>query len=185
MQARVCRLLIGLGLATSLLLTGCSFDPLSILNPDFLTTILSSTTGGSSGLPGDAPGVVISVENLTARWARVVVSYRDADENARSFTATVGPGDKTAQMIVCPVREVTLGSVADLESPGAVVFLADSISADTDLDTLPFIEVDPFGVLLREGINYSCGDGLAFDIRETPGQTSSGYRTRVTVSQAG
>ena len=87
-------------------------------------------------------------------------------------------------MLVCPVEEITLGNVADLEQSGTVVYLTGQAASDADPQDLPFILVDSFGVLLRAGLNYECGDGLAFSVIEAPGQTSSGYRMQVEISHA-
>lgn len=162
-------------------LLGC-VDLTSFLNPDFLAVLGSGSE--ISGVPGEAPGVLVQIENRTTRWARAVVSYRDGDSNTRTYNTVIAPGDLTGQMLVCPVEEITLGSVADLDEPGAIIYLTD-LSGDGALDSpdVPFIEVDAFGVLLREEVNYSCGDGLKFSIRETPGQTRSGYRVRAEITE--
>ena len=41
---------------------------------------------------------------------------------------------------------------------------------------IPYIDVEAFGVLLREGVNYDCGDSLLFVV-EPSGVTRSGYET--------
>ena len=155
--------------------TGC--NPLlqlpNLFNPDLFELLGSG--GKVASLPGDAPGLLVAVENRTDRWVQMVVSYRDQDEEARSFTTLVAPLDKSGQMLVCPIQEITLGDVSNLQLSGARVFLVDEISADTDLASMPFIEVDAFGVLLIDAVNYNCGDGVTFAVQASS-QAASGYR---------
>lgn len=184
MLVRTRRLLWGAGgaLVLGALMSGCG-NLTGIFNPDFL----GSLTGGAtvSTVPDDAPGIVVWIDNRTSRYARAVVSYRDIDNNVRNFNVILAPGDQTGRMLVCPVTEITLGDVADLKAPGAIIYLTDDLADNQDFADVPFVEVDPFGVLLREEVNYDCGDGLTFSVRETPGETRSGYRTRAEIQRAG
>jgi len=175
-------LLLGAGLC------GCG-GALNILNPDFLAAV--GLGERVAALPGDAPGLLVKVENRTSRWAGVDVSFRDGQDTVDRFTTTLAPGDQNGQMLPCPIKEITLGDVSNLQTPGAVVFLADLTTgqqngqqgAVTAADA-PFIEVDPFGVLLREGVNYDCGDELLFVVQPS-GATRSGYQTFVFVRRSG
>lgn len=150
------------------------------INPELLTSL----TGGQivNSLPDEAPGLLVSVENRTSRWAELTVSYRMADGGVETYTTSLNPGNKSGQMLVCPVEEITLGSVSDLDATGAVVALMQDTS-DLEVDEttgrfigLPLIEVEPFGVLLREGVNYDCGDSVLFVVRSSA-QAPSGYET--------
>lgn len=159
-------------LAGLVLVGGCA-DPTEILNPEFVDN-LGRGSGNVASLPGDAPGLAVFVENQTTRWISAAVSYRDGDGNARSFTQVVGPGERTGQMLVCQIQEITLGNVSDLDAVGAVVYLSDP--ATGSLADSPFVEVEPFGLLLRSGVNYECGDGVDFIVRPSS-NTASGYQT--------
>lgn len=165
---------VGAGLVLTAVCAGCS-SPLGLLNPNFALT-LGLAGEQVATLPGDAPGLLVSVENRTNRWVDVVVSYRDGEDNASTYTTLVGPRDKGGQMLVCPVREITLGAVSDLEAVGAIVYLVDEMDQIEDPTQVPYLEVDPFGTLLREGVNYDCGDELLFVV-QTSTNTRSGYRT--------
>lgn len=185
MDARTRQVLTAAGLVLVLGLAGCG--ALQILNPDFLSVLGIGQV--VSGLPGEAPGLLVSLNNQTGRWVQMLVSYRDEESSVRSYTSIVGPGERTAQMLVCPVTEITLGSVTDLERPGVIVFLADPTAVDTGdggtgIEDMPFVEVDPLGVLLRDGLNYDCGDGIEFFVRPNS-EASSGYQAFARVSRSG
>ncbi len=154
------------------MLVGCTGTITNLFSPDFLSAL--GTGSSVASLPGEAPGLLVEVENRTDRWMQAVVSYRDGNDNVESFTTLVAPRDKTGQMVVCPITEITLGDVSNLSSTGARIFLID-VTGAVDPDTAPFIEVDAFGALLQEEINYNCGDALTFAVSESTA-TSSGYR---------
>ncbi len=158
-----------------LVLAGGCNDPTEILNPEFVEDFGFGPANVAS-LPGEAPGLAVFVENQTTRWIAVTVSYRDGDGNARSYTQLVGPGERTGQMLVCQVQEITLGNVSDLDAVGAIVYLNDP-GIDNFADA-PFVEVEPFGLLLRSGVNYECGDGVDFIVRSSQ-STASRYQTFV------
>jgi len=183
MRRRHFSLAAGAATLVAALLGGCT-NVSNIFNPDFLTAISAGET--VSSLPGEAPGLLVQLENKTTGYVRMVVSYRDIQDNVRNYTSTLGPGDSTGQMLVCPIEEITLGSVTDLNTAGAIVYLGDLSTAgdNATLGEIPYIEVDPFGVLLVNGLNYSCGDGIDFLVLETPGQTRSGYRIRAVIDHA-
>lgn len=168
-------------------LSGCGLlnEVSSLLNPNLLGALGLGTRVAS--LPGDAPGLLVSVENRTDRWVSVVIAYRDGDDKVQNYTTVVGPSDKSGQMLVCPVKEITIGDVSNLSQPGALVYLIDTatVAGDTTLlDSAPFIEVDPFGVLLLEGTNYDCGDGLTFTVQASS-VSASGYQTFAYIRRAG
>lgn len=161
-------------------LAGCT-GFYEIFNSDVLGLFESGQS--VSDLPGDAPGILVAVENRTTHTMRAVISYRDGDDNVRSYTTIIGAGDHTAQMLVCPIEEITIGSVTDLTTAGAVIYLSDPTDTTTSYDDLPYVEVDAFGFLLQNDVNYACGDGLTFSVR-ADSTARSGYRTRVEIASA-
>jgi hypothetical protein len=190
MSARKRLAVIGVALLSGVVLTGC-FSPLSLLNPDFLSAVGLGTKVAS--LPGEAPGLLVEVENRTSRWVSAVVSYRDGTGAVNSFTTTLAPGDKTGQLLPCPINEITLGDVSSSKTSGAIVFLTETTSTQTQnqtqtttpsVDNSPFITVDPFGALLRTGVNYDCGDSLLFAV-EPSAATQSGYQIFAFIRRAG
>ncbi|MCK4340935.1 MAG: hypothetical protein KAY37_04350 [Phycisphaerae bacterium] len=174
MYARNGLAVVGICLVLSGVGTGC-ISPGDILNPELISLVGAQRQ--IAVLPGDAPGLLVWVENRTDRLAEIVVSYRDGDDNIDSYTTYLNAGDKSGQMLVCPVAEITLGSVTDLTQAGARVALV--TEAYGSVDTMPYMDVEAFGRLLQDGINYNCGDSLEFVVR--PSSTSppspSGYQT--------
>ena len=170
-----CRLAIACGAVLVAALCGCGLLSLnSYLNPDFLAALGLSEKVAS--LPGDAPGLLVTVTNRTSRPTQIFVSYRDPNDDVKSYTATLAAGDETSQMLVCPVKEITLGDVSSLTQPAARVYqVAGAVTDAATLAAAPFIEVDPFGVLLRDVVNFNCGDGLIFTIQDSA-VTRSGYQ---------
>ena len=129
-------------------------------------------------LPGDAPAILVEVEDQTQRNIEVLVSYLDADGLAKNYTVEVEPGQKTGQAIICPMSEITVGALGDLSSVGAIVRLGAGGAAD------PYIEVEPFGALLQEGINYECGDAITFSVVPSSA-TLSGYQIYASIRAGG
>ncbi len=152
------------GLALSAALAGCGALSLTnVLNPDLLT---SAGLGQKvATLPGEAPGLRVSVENRTGLWVQMVVAYRDNQDTVQNYTTTLAPGDSSSQMLVCPVSEITLGDLSNLRQSGALVYLTSAGSSGQNLAALPYVEVDPFGVLMRTGVNYDCGDEVRFAVQ--------------------
>jgi hypothetical protein len=168
------KLSIGLGTLAVLGLCGCGALSLSsIFNEDFLGNVAGGARVAS--LPGEAPELLVRVENRTARTVQMTVSYRDAADQVQIYTTTIAPADNSATVLVCPISEITLGDIGDLKQPGAVVYLGDPTTV-TALTDLPFVQVDPFGILLKEGVNYDCGDQITFTVQSSSA-TSSGYQT--------
>jgi hypothetical protein len=73
---------------------------------------------------------------------------------------------------------MTLGDVGNLDATGAIVRLGGGTADD------PYIEVEPFGVLLQEGINYDCGDVITFTILPSSA-TLSGYQSFAFIRRSG
>jgi hypothetical protein len=175
----------GFGLALGVVLAGCSVvgQLTNILNPDLMSS-LGLTGAQVASLPGDAPGLLVAVENRTTRWAAMTVAYRTGDGKAQSFTTNVAPQNKSAQMLVCPIAEITVGDVSNLKQSGARVFLIENVTDPAQLDSAPFIEVDAFGVLLIEGTNYNCGDGVTFALQESS-VSQSGFQVFAYIRRSG
>ena len=163
------------GAALGAALGGCGLLSLgTYLNPNFLSSL--GVGEKVATLPGNAPGLLVTTENRTSHPSQIYVSYRDPNGSVQAYTATLAAGEQTAQMLVCPIAEITLGDVANLQQTAARVYLTSgSVTDPNALANAPFIEVEPFGVLLRSAVNYACGDGVTFTI-EGSSATSSGYR---------
>jgi hypothetical protein len=160
------------GAGIFVLIAGLScFSPLEFLNPEFISSL--GVQGRVASLPGQAPGLVVSVENRTTRAAEITVSYRDADDAVQTYTTYLEAGNSSGQMLVCPISEITIGSITDLRSSGARVALVEGLVGG-DLNSVPTIDVEAFGTLLRQGVNYECGDAINFVLRAS-GTTSSGF----------
>jgi hypothetical protein len=163
--------MLAVGLAV--VVAGCV--PLGdLLNADFAASVLQSQR--VSLLPGEAPGFLVTVRNQTNRVVEMVVSYRDGDGDVQNYTSLLDKGDKASQMLICPVEEITLGNVANLNESGVRVALVENVSSATDPSQVPSTEVEAFGVLLRSGVNYDCGDSIEFVVRPSSA-TRSGYET--------
>lgn len=156
--------------AALLSLAGCG----EILNPQVVSTALG-TGGPAVSLPGDAPALRVGVENRTARTVQMLVSWRDADDQVQQSLFTLQAGASNSQAVVCSVPELTLGDVGNLESIGAVVVLGSGTVGGDGTPIDPVIDVEPFGVLLREGANYNCGDYVNFAVVRSSA-TRSGYQ---------
>ncbi|NLG44583.1 MAG: hypothetical protein GX547_15175 [Phycisphaerae bacterium] len=156
-------------LATAVLLGGCS--PADFLNEQFLASIVGSS---ATTLPGNAPALLVAVENQTGRPAAVQVAYRDANNALRQYTAALEPGQRTAKALMCPVSEITVGDLSDPLVTGAWIEMANGGA---------FIEVEPFGRVLKTPQNYDCGDGITF-VLQPSGATRSGYQLFAYVQRA-
>lgn len=151
------------------------------LSPEFLSLIEGSQR--VANLPTEAPGLLVSVENRTDRLARIDISYRQGDTGMDNYVTYMNPGDKSGQMLICPITEITIGNLADLNASGAAVALIMGASLSSGLANIPFLEVQPFGTILREGVNYDCGDEILFVIQPS-GSTVSGYQTVAFIRRA-
>lgn len=152
---------------------GCAAIP--VLNPEFLAAIGLGQT--AAALPDEAPALVVGVDNLTNNTIDARISYRERDGRVIQQFYVLGPGEKTADSLICPIPEVTLGDVGDLEAIGAIVRLGGGTPDDA------FIEVEPFGVLLQDEANYNCGDQITFQIVPS-GSTLSGFQVLAFVQRA-
>ena len=164
-------------------LVGCSgFQVTNLLNEDFLSALGFGEQVAT--LPGDAPGLLVSVENMTDRFIAMAVSYRDINDNVQSYSTTIASGDKSSRLLGCPVQEITIGDISNLNLSGARVYLVNDLSDPNAASAAPYIEVEPFGVLLKSTVNYDCGDGLILTVQPST-LTSSGYQTIAYIRRSG
>lgn len=156
---------------------GCTnFALTDLLSPTLVAEL--SNTASPASLPGTAQTVLVTFENRLDNPCRFEISYRTVnDQIPPPIMVTLGNDVQFAQAIACPVLEITVGDITDISEPGVFVGLA----GQTDND--PFIAVEPFGVLLREGINYECGDGITFVLLESQA-TASGFRILAFIESA-
>jgi hypothetical protein len=168
-------------IASVVALPGC-VDFTTLFSSEFLAAV----GGGAqvANLPGDAPAILLEIENATTQVVTVDVEYREDEDTVRSFTAVVQPQEQTAQALICPIREVTVGSLADPGTEGVLVLLAGGQLDANGIPVGPFVTVEPFGTILQEGINYDCGDAVTFSVRESAA-TRSGYRIFAFIRRAG
>lgn len=155
--------------------TGC-LSAASLLNPELLTSL--GVTARASDLPGEAPAVVFEVTNQTGRTVEFLLSWRDANNDVQQRRRTLPAGETFSEVVVCPASAVTLGDVSNLQTVGARVRLGNGTEND------PFVEVEPFGVLLQDGINYDCGDVVTFSVQRS-NATDSGYRVFAFIRRSG
>ncbi len=157
---------------------GC-ISPLEIFSDDFLRAF--GAVPSAASLPGEAPSLVIGVQNDTGRVIEYQLSFRNSageiDVRSGALPAT-GDGVVVSTAQFCPVTEVTLGDVSNLSATGAVVRLGTGLATD------PFVQVEPFGILLQEGVQFSCGDRITFRVA-TSSATPSGYRVFATIERPG
>ncbi len=170
--AGVIGVLVGAGLA------GCGALSLSnFLNPNFIASL--GPTGTVSSIPGQAPGLLVRLENrVPDRWVSMQISYLDDQGQSQTDATQIAPNDASARMLVCPIAQITLGDMSNLQASGVSVFLGN------DPNTAPIIEVEAFGTLLRSGVNYNCGDEIIFTVQPSSA-TQSGYQTIAYFRRAG
>lgn len=156
-------------------IAGCG-GVLSVFDSQFLTAL--GLNQGAAILPGEAPAVLLEVENRTSRVIEFRLTWRDSDGEIHERTRALAVEEKFAESVFCPVEEITLGDVSDLTATGAIVRLGIGGAQDA------FVEVEPFGVLLQESINYDCGDSVSFQILPSS-QTASGYQLFAFIRRSG
>lgn len=172
---RVRRIAI-LGCCLGLAVIGGCAQAGSLFSPTFLQAFGVSQQAAS--LPGEAPALLVTVENKTSRHVEFLFSWRDSNDEVQSRNGGVDAGQPNGTMLVCPIKEVTLGDIGNLGATGAIVLLGSGTAADA------FIEVEPFARLLEEGVHYDCGDEVKFTI-EPSTATLSGYQIFARVTHSG
>ena len=162
-------------LAIALCLCGCPSIQ-EFLNPTFFQSLGIGKVAADA--PGEAPAIIIEVENGTERVMEFRLTWRDGDGQIHERTGILGVGDKYSEALICPIEEMTLGDVGNLNAIGAIVRLGSGTAFDA------FIEVEPFGVLLQEEINYDCGDVITFTVLPSS-VTLSGYQSFAFIRRTG
>jgi hypothetical protein len=145
------------------------------INPEFLAAL--GFTGGAVSLPGEAPQVVIELENRTGRVIEGQLTWRNSDGTVDERIMVVPTDSKVSEAVFCPVEEMTLGDVSNPQATGAVVRLGNGGPND------PFIAVEAFGVILKNDVNYSCGDLITFTVQPS-NATNSGYQAFAFIRRA-
>lgn len=165
----------GSALTALLLSTGCLGSAAALFDPGFLSAVGLGQSAAT--LPGDAPALVVALENRINAPVTATISFRGSNNQVQTYVANAGAGEKTARALVCTVSELTVGNIADLNEIGVIVTLGDGQPGD------PTLDVEPFGVLLREGANYDCGDAVTFAVLPS-GATRSGYQVYAFIQRA-
>jgi hypothetical protein len=169
-------IVIGAALLVGLSLAGGCVAASDFLTPTFLSVL--GLEAQVASLPGEAPAILLEVENDTDRVVEFRVTWRDGESEIHERTRTLAVGDKFAEVLICPIEEMTLGDVSNLDSVGAIARLGDGGSED------PYVEIEAFGVLLQQGINYDCGDSVTFTILRSSA-TLSGYQVYAFIRRSG
>jgi hypothetical protein len=162
-------------LMLALLPAGC-VDVGGFFNPEFLQQLGVQAKAAST--PGEAPSLLVEVENRTGRPIEYLLSWRQADSEVEQLPGVLDVDGKDGLVLFCPVEELTLGDVSNTDATGAVVRLGNGGASD------PLIEVEPFGVLLQEEINYDCGDSVTFAVQRSSA-TLSGYQIFAFIRRTG
>lgn len=165
----VCGLLCGLG--------GCAGSFLNILSPELLD-VIGLGSGRAASLPDEAPALLAIIENQTDRVLDAEISFRLANDAVETLNIDgLSPGQYRARAIPCVVAELTFGDLSDLDASGARIRLGGGGVND------PFISVEAFGALLKDGVNYDCGDSVRFVIRPST-LSGSGYQVIAFIQRA-
>ena len=172
---RVCQIWASATASAALLLSGGCIGTGEFLNPEFLAAL--GVTNGVATVPGEAPAVIIELENRTGRVIEGQLTWRNSDGTVDERILVVPTDSKTSEAVICPVEEMTLGDVSNPQATGAVVRLGNGGPTD------PFIAVEAFGVVLQEGVNYSCGDSVTFTVQPS-NLTNSGYQAFAFIRRA-
>lgn len=154
------------GSALLLSSTGCT-SPAAFFNPEFLTSL--GLGGSVATIPGDAPAILVEVENRTSKFLEATVSWRGDGSDIQERQIILAPQDKYSELVFCPVNTITMGQLSDKQSTGAVVRLGNGGANDAT------INVEPFGRDLISGTNYDCGDAVSFTVQGS-GVTQSGFQ---------
>jgi hypothetical protein len=177
MVVRIRVLAVVLGLA-SLGLAGCG-SALSLFDPSFLADLGAGQQIAS--VPGDAPTLLVTVENETSHPVLASLSYRTQSTGVELIQYQVESGRTSSQALICPVEEITLGDVADPKAVGALVLLTGTAGFNA---AAPYVEVEPFGVVMKKDINYDCGDAITFAVVPSSA-TRSGYQIFAYIERSG
>ena len=162
-------------LALALLPAGC-ISASDFFNDEFLQRL--GVQERAASIPGEAPALLVEVDNRADRPIEYLLTWRDAESHVQQLTGVLPAGAQDGIVLFCPVQELTLGDVSRLDATGAVVRLGAGGAND------PLIEVEAFGVLLRDEINYDCGDSVTFTVQRSSA-TLSGYQIFAFIRRSG
>ena len=95
--------------AALLLTSGCGLATGEFLNPEFLASL--GFTGGAATLPGEAPAVVIELENRAGRVIEGQLTWRNADGTVDERILVVPVDSKVSEAVICPVEGTSLPRV--------------------------------------------------------------------------
>jgi hypothetical protein len=156
---------------------GCTnFALTDLLSPSLIDELTNTTN--PAALPGLAQVVLVTFENRLNNPVSYEITYRTVNDTIPDpLSATLDAKTQWAEAVACPVIEITVGDITDLTVSGVFV----GVGGQTVND--PFVSVEPLGILLREGVNYECGDGVTFVVLESTA-TASGYRVLAFVESA-
>ena len=162
-----------LGIAAAVLIVAAASVPgcgniQAYFNPTFLSTLGMGESVANQ--PGEAPAIILEIENETNRVIEARLTWRDGEGEIQERTRSLGAGDKYAEAIICPIEELTLGDVGAMSETGVIIRMGFGGPNDA------YLEVEPFGVLLQQGVNYDCGDTVTFKVMPSSA-TLSGYQT--------
>jgi len=146
------------------------------LNPQFLEAI--GVVPSAASIPGEAPTLLVEFENRISQPIEFRLTWRSSEEEVKERIRALAPNEKYAEAIVCPILELTVGDVGDLTQVGVVVRLGNGTVDD------PVLEVEPFGILLQEGVHYDCGDSITFSVQPSQ-RTLSGFQVFATIRRFG
>jgi len=145
---------------------GCT-SPAAFFNPEFLTSLGLGSSVAS--IPGDAPAILVEVENRTSKNIEATISWRGDASDIQERQIVIAAQDTYSELVFCPVNTITMGQLSDKQSIGAVIRLGNGGDADAKID------VEPFGRDLLSGTNYDCGDAVSFTVQGSS-LTQSGYQ---------
>jgi len=150
-------------LGAAIAVGGCNLVSQS-LNPQFMEVL---GTPFAPIAPGTAPFVLIRNINMTDQRVLFNFEWIPAGTLASAnFGFNVSAGLDGGVLVTCPVSQMTLGDLDNPTATGALVIFDDNTRQ----------EIPPLGRILREGIDYFCGDVVIFAaVRDT--STVGGYST--------
>ncbi len=129
---------------------GCNNMGTDSLNPQFMEVL---GTPYAPVAPGTAPFVVIRVLNMTDHQVIFYISIEPANgEPIQPITANVNSGFDGGMALSCPIPRITLGDVTNRDATGALIVFDENTRQ----------EIPALSKILRDGIDYFCGDLIVF-----------------------
>lgn len=128
---------------------GCTNIVSSSLNPQFLEVL---GTPYAPVAPGTAPFVVARVLNMTDHRVLFFVSFEPTSQEPGTFTFNVDADTDSGLVFSCPTHRLTLGDITNRDATGALIIFDDNTRQ----------EIPALRKILRNGIDYFCGDLIVF-----------------------